>query len=107
MRYRLICARRAVFHQLIMHTHWRIADFFARMECQHSTSTQCWIPGADDCLGYSHLGSGYYRGGIMRQYCLRLRHRHGSCVASIDEYGNHARYGKPFIPWDTLEDRMW
>jgi hypothetical protein len=64
------------------------------MRCDGRHPAQCWIPpsapGAAD---------GYYRGGILAQYCQLPRgHEHPLCLARIDELGNTVHGGSRFIP---------
>lgn len=78
---------------------WRILGLFrawetvGRLRCDGSAPAGCWFP-----PGVNGSEKGYYRSGILRQYCdLRVGHL-GLCSAPINHLGERVRGGSPFNP---------
>lgn len=78
---------------------WRVLRLFrawrmlSRLRCYGSAPAGCWFP-----PGVNGSEKGYYRSGILRQYCeLRAKHA-GPCRAPINHLGERVRGGSPFEP---------
>jgi hypothetical protein len=67
----------------------RIVELPARIRCEGSCPADCWIPAPE---------GGYYRGGILRQYCLLFTGHQGDCLAEIDDLGHSQPAGARFTP---------
>lgn len=57
----------------------------------------CWI---DDPVDGVNGVDGYYRGGILAQYCHRFINHPGRCLAPIDDHGHKQPGGVEFTPID-------
>lgn len=82
-----------------MHLLWRTAlalhlfSILAHGRCPGYKPALCWIPTSDE-----NEADGYYRGGILAQYCVRFAHHRGRCLATIDHFGRPLPGGSHFTP---------
>lgn len=71
----------------------RAGEVMGRLRCDGNAPAGCWFP-----PGVNGSKKGYYRSGILRQYCdLRTGHA-GPCLAPINHLGDRVRGGSPFDP---------
>jgi hypothetical protein len=69
---------------------WRT---LSRLHCQGDAPAGCWFP-----PGVNGSEKGYYRSGILRQYCELWNNHEGPCRAAINHLGDRVGSGSPFEP---------
>lgn len=71
-----------LFWKIVDRLPWRIYWLiYSRLRCEGSQPALSWVNDP------SFQQGGYYRSGIMRQYCVRSRWHDGDCIAPYSHLG--------------------